>query len=228
MISFILLAGGAGTRMNQPVPKQFLLLCGKPIIIHTIERIERIEEISEIVLVCNDIYRPLMEDYRERYLIKKPIKYAHAGISRQESMYNAIVVASFENLVIHEAARPFVTQTEFEMMIKNPNANAIYGYRIPYTVVIGGNQITNILNREELVNVQLPQKFQRSRLLAVHKRARMEGKHFTEDASMMFYYDKLPIEILTGSPYNIKITESIDLLIAETIYKDYIIKREQE
>jgi len=54
MISFILLSGGSGTRMNKPIPKQYLLLAGKPVIIHILERIDDIAEISEVIIVCHE------------------------------------------------------------------------------------------------------------------------------------------------------------------------------
>lgn len=99
------------------------------------------------------------------------------------------------------------------------------GYSVPYTIIEGGKKLDRILDRSKLVNVQLPQKFSKSELLQAHEKAFREGFQFTEDASLLFYYEKSEIEIIEGSNYNIKLTESLDMLIGEIIYKEYIARR---
>ncbi|HHV96057.1 MAG TPA: hypothetical protein GXX37_06225 [Clostridiaceae bacterium] len=85
------------------------------------------------------------------------------------------------------------------------------------------NYISDILKRDELIDVQLPQKFNKNELLNAHYKAKEEKRFFTEDASLLYHYNKTPIYILKGKNYNIKLTTNVDLIIAEEIYKEYMV-----
>ena len=80
--------------------------------------------------------------------------------------------------------------------------------------------ISDVLNRKELVNIQLPQKFEKEKLIKAHELARSENKTFTEDASLLYYYLKERIHCLNGKVYNIKMTEYVDLFYGEALIKD--------
>lgn len=225
MYSAIILAGGSGSRMKQSIPKQFLALAGKPIILHTLERLEKIDAIDEVVIVCHPQYKEMLNFYIESYMLKKKYLVVDGGETRQKSAYNGLIAASNENVIIHEAARPFVTAQEFQALIDDEAENAFYGIEIPFTVLMRDqDHISGLLNRDQLVNVQLPQKFNKATILAAHELAAKEGLVFTEDASMVHYIGK-PVKVLEGTVNNIKITNAIDLLLGETIYKEYIVGR---
>jgi len=107
--------------------------------------------------------------------------------------------------------------------------NVIYGTRIPFTVLAGHEYVEDTLERSQLVNVQLPQKFDAKKLMLAHESARAERRHFTEDASLLFHYQpESPIRILEGSERNIKITEPLDMIIGEAIYSEYVLGRAQD
>ncbi|MEN2767358.1 IspD/TarI family cytidylyltransferase [Ornithinibacillus xuwenensis] len=221
--SFILLSGGIGKRMQLNIPKQFLLLAGKPIFIHVLEKIDVIEEIREIIIPCpQDFVEKTMETIQE-YGISKPIRCINGGESRQESVYNGLKEASFDHVIIHEAVRPFVSREAFKALMETDNENAIYGLDIPFTVLKGKHVIEENLERDQLVNVQLPHKYSTKKLLYAHECAREDKLEFTEDASLFFHYYKSDIQILQGSEYNIKITKPIDRKIAEAIYRESIL-----
>lgn len=227
MYSAILLAGGAGTRMRQNVPKQFLPLGGRPMLLHTLERFEKIDEIAEVVIVCLSQYKELLQTQINSYVLKKKCIIVDGGATRQESTYLGLLAASQPKVIIHEAARPFVTVPEFLSLIREPQDAATYGIDIPFTVSIRtDDEVTGLLDRKTLVNIQLPQKFGRDALLAAHEQAKKEGLIFTEDASLFFHYTKNPVKILPGTSINMKITENVDLLTGEMIYKEYIIGRD--
>ena len=82
--------------------------------------------------------------------------------------------------------------------------------------------VEDLLERDELVNVQLPQKFDRAKLAAAHEAARRDGASFTEDASLFHHYAGERVRILPGSERNIKITVPTDIVTAEAIYADVI------
>lgn len=227
MYSAVILAGGKGVRMGKDIPKQFITLAGKPIIMHTLERLEKVEQIDEIVIVCHPEYEDFLKNLISCYMLKKKYLLVDAGKTRQESTLNGLKVASNENIIVHEAARPFVTANEFKKLIENVGVYVTYGLAIPFTVLTAkDNCINGLLNREELVNIQLPQKFKRTVLFEALMKAKEENRVFTEDVSAVYYYFKENIIVINGSTYNIKLTEPVDLLIGEYIYKDYIVGRD--
>ena len=222
MYSIVLLAGGKGSRMKNSIPKQYMLLAGKPVIMHTLERIDTIDEICEAVIVCSSDYTEQIKFMVSQYGIKKPIKYAEAGASRQASVLSGLELVASENVIIHEAARPFVKKSEFLELINNENDNVIIGSPISFTVLKGNGRVEGIFNRSELINVQLPQKFNTALLVEAHRKARLEGRTFTEDASVLFYYNRdIAVDIMSGTDYNIKITTPTDMLVGKIIYDEY-------
>lgn len=226
MYSLILLAGGTGTRMQQSVPKQYLLLAGKPVIMHTIERIDRIEEIQKIVIVCTDDYVQIINEMLRQYAIHTPIQYAAAGSSRQASVWSGLQCVDTERVILHEAARPFVSEEDFRRLINEEADHVMFGVPIPFTVLKGHEYVEELLDRTELVNVQLPQKFLTRDLYHAHRQAVNEGKRFTEDAGMVFTYaENQNVKVLQGKEYNIKLTTPMDLLIGEIIYKEYFARK---
>lgn len=226
MYSLILLAGGTGARMQQSVPKQYLLLAGKPVIMHTIERIDRIEEIQKIVIVCTEEYVQIIKEMLQQYAIRTPIQYAVAGSSRQASVWSGLQYVDTEKVILHEAARPFVSEEDFRRLIDDEADNVMFGIPIPFTVLKGHEFVEEMLDRSELVNVQLPQKFLTKDLYYAHTQAINDEKIFTEDAGMVFTYLKSQkVKVLQGMDYNIKLTTPMDLLTGEIIYKEHFARK---
>jgi 2-C-methyl-D-erythritol 4-phosphate cytidylyltransferase len=227
MYSAIILAGGAGSRMLREVPKQFLALGGKPLIMHTLDRIDKIPSIHEVIIVCHPQYKEQVRKNIGAYMLQNSYEIIDGGESRQESTYIGLKAASCEYVLIHEAARPFVTKREFEALLDYPYESVIYGVDIPYTVSqVKDNAISGLLHRDTLINVQLPQKFSRTKLLNAHERAIFDKLVFTEDASILFHYTECEIKVLPGTQQNIKITSPVDIVTAELIYKEYITGRD--
>ncbi|MCU9613260.1 2-C-methyl-D-erythritol 4-phosphate cytidylyltransferase [Caldibacillus lycopersici] len=224
--SLVLLSGGIGKRMQLNIPKQFLLLAGKPIFIHVLEKVDRIPEIKEIIVTCPADFLLKTEEVIREYGFTTPIHCIEGGETRQESVYKGLKQASYENTIIHEAVRPFVTEEMFQTLIQEKNENAIFGLDIPFTVLQGTTKVDGNLQRDQLVNVQLPHKYNTKTLLYAHECAREDALEFTEDASLYFHYYHSDITILQGSEYNIKITKPIDRKIAEAIYKETILMGE--
>lgn len=223
--SAIILSGGRGNRMRESVPKQYLLLGGKPMIIHSVERLDRIDSIGEIIIVCELNYVDHLREMMREYSIEKPVRLVEGGLTRQQSVYNGLKAAEYDNIILHEAARPFVRQRDFESLIANHAVNVTFGYDIPFTVLRGSDKVIGILDRSELINVQLPQKFNKQVLIVAHEKANKNNVTYTEDASLLFDNSSETIAIQKGSNLNVKITEPLDLELGEIIYKNYIINR---
>lgn len=222
MYSVVLLAGGKGSRMKNSIPKQYMLLSGKPVIMHTLERIDTIKEITEVIIVCANEYVEQIKFMLTQYGIKKPVKYALSGASRQDSVLSGLEQVSCDNVIVHEAARPFVKKGEFLELIHQSEENVIIGSPINYTVLKGKGKVEGLFDRSELINVQLPQKFNTKLLKDAHYKAKAEGRVFTEDASVVFYYSpSTKIEVIEGKDYNIKLTTPTDMIIGKIIYDEY-------
>jgi 2-C-methyl-D-erythritol 4-phosphate cytidylyltransferase len=222
-IGMIVLAGGIGKRMGKPSPKQYALLGGKPIIMHTLEKVEHLSAVDTVIITCPAEYLDATQALLENHDLTQ-FRCIEGGETRQDSVYEGLrALSDHETVLIHEAVRPFVTLDEFRALIADPHENAIYGAPVPFTVLRGHDSVEGTLDRRELVNVQLPQKFKTSDLLTAHKRARAEGHVSTEDASLLYHYTGDEIAILEGSDINIKITHPADMVIGEAIYEQYVL-----
>ncbi|MDZ4178718.1 MAG: IspD/TarI family cytidylyltransferase [Coriobacteriia bacterium] len=223
-VGMIILAGGVGSRMGKASPKQFHLLGGKPIIIHTLDKVAKLSSVDEVVITCPAAHITEMESLLANHRFERQFECIEGGETRQASVYEGLKrLRAHDTVVIHEAVRPFVTAEDFIALIDSPHANAIYGIEIPFTVLKGSSVVEGTLLRRELVNVQLPQKFQTVTLIAAHEAAMAAGADSTEDASLLFDHCGTDIAILPGSEYNIKITHPVDIIIGETIYEQYIL-----
>jgi len=226
MYTLLFLSGGTGSRMHNAVPKQYMLLAGKPVIMHILERVDQIKDVDEVVVVCAKEYEASISLMVNQYGIKKRIRYAPAGATRQESVRNGLALVETEDVLVHEAARPFVKTEDFERLISVPERNATFGLSIPFSVLKGHDHVEGLLERSELFNVQLPQKFETRLLKEAHERAAAEGREFTEDAGMIYlYHPEVPIKVCEGMDYDIKLTTRIDMLAGEQIYEDVFSRR---
>lgn len=225
----IILAGGVGKRMGQPIPKQFIILAGKPIIVHVLEKVERLSAVERVVITCPAEFVEKTRALLDHRNLSGRFSCIEGGDTRQESVRKGLLdLAECDSIIIHEAVRPFVSTEEFQALVDSEHPNAIYGTRIPFTVLAGHEYVEGTFERSELVNVQLPQKFDAAVLRRAHELAREEGRDFTEDASMVFHYETGQVRILEGSEKNIKITDPTDLTIGEAIYNEYILGRTQD
>jgi D-ribitol-5-phosphate cytidylyltransferase len=220
-VGMIVLAGGIGRRIGQPYPKQFLLVGGKPMLIHVLEKARALPSLERIVVTCPESHIDETRELMANHGFGDRFECIEGGQTRQESVYRGILALDgVESIVVHEAVRPLVSLAEFRALIDAPDENVMYGIPISFTVLKGHEYIEDLLERSELVNVQLPQKFNAARLREVHEQARADGTTFTEDASLFHRYGGGRVRILPGSDRNLKITVPTDLVIAEAIYAD--------
>lgn len=216
----VLLASGTGSRMGREIPKQFLELEGKPIIIHTLESFAKLPTITEIIIVSAVEHHQLLKDIVSKHLPSLNYIIVEGGEQRQDSTFKGILQASCEYVLIHEAARPFVTPAEFQLLMDTESDAITFGAPIPFTVLQGTEHIEGILDRSQLINVQLPQKFNKQLLLHAMTSAQTEQLYFTEEASLVKHYRQdIKISILKGKQENIKITYPMDLILATELIK---------
>ncbi|MDR0499886.1 MAG: 2-C-methyl-D-erythritol 4-phosphate cytidylyltransferase [Coriobacteriales bacterium] len=225
-IGAILLSGGIGSRAGIAMPKQFYLLGGKPIIVHSLEKLESIPAVTKAIIPSPAEWIDKTQEILDGWSFDSRFSCISGGATRQESVLialQALSKAGYKQVIIHEAVRPFVSSDDFIQLLENENANAMYGIEIPFTVVRGEDALEGILIRDKLTNVQLPQIFDYDLICKAHIWAKEHGRHYTEDASLLYDFDdSLKISIIKGRDENIKITYPLDLEFAELIYEKKI------
>lgn len=217
MTTLMLLNGGFGARVGANMPKQLLRLKGVPIFIYSLRMADQIDQISLVILNYPEGWKSKIENLVTQYAIKTPVRYVEAGKTRQSSVKLMVDVVETPTVLIHEAARPLATIAEFNMLIENADPNITLTRPIPFTVLESSNaapEVSAILERSRLLNIQLPQKFNTKALSEAHNKAKKENLEFTEDASVVFHYGDT-VNHLLGRDRNFKITTKLDIQMAE-------------
>ena len=211
----IIVAGGSGTRMGMEIPKQFLPLAGKPLLMHTIQAFASTSPSINIILVIPEKHIPLWKELCLEYNFSNHYTIVNGGKERYDSVANGLAHVPDNALVaVHDGARPLVMaetiDTSFDMA-------AIHGAAIPVTkpkdsVRIINQDSSNVsINRDSVRLVQTPQTF-RSELLKKAYHLPNTGA-FTDDASVM-HNAGFEVFLFNGNETNIKITTPADLLVA--------------
>lgn len=216
MYSLILLNGGVGERVAAGQPKQLIKVRGIPMLVYSLVAIDAVPEIAQIVLNYPDQWRSEVEAVVHDYAISTPVTYVPAGASRHESVASMVSACTQERVIIHESARPLVRTSDFGELIAASGENVAFMLPIPFTVAPVDPQtreVTGSLDRGRLRNVQLPQKFLKSDLLAAHEFALSRGVEYTEDATLVVDSGK-PVSFIEGHDRNFKVTTPLDVRLA--------------
>ncbi|UTW54016.1 bifunctional 2-C-methyl-D-erythritol 4-phosphate cytidylyltransferase/2-C-methyl-D-erythritol 2,4-cyclodiphosphate synthase [Kordiimonas sp. SCSIO 12610] len=215
-IGLIIVAAGSGNRAGGDVPKQYQNIAGTSILRRTIDRFLCHFETDNIRIVINSELRDLYDKCTIDLNLPEPVD---GGATRQASVYNGLM--SFRNnppeyILIHDAARPFVSEAIIEDVIATLNSGAsavVPGVQIVDTLKRAQNQIIgNTVPRDNLFKVQTPQGFDYNLLLAGHETE--AGKNHSDDAAI-FEAMGTPVMISQGEEANFKITTPDDIQKAE-------------
>ncbi|MCS7004245.1 MAG: 2-C-methyl-D-erythritol 4-phosphate cytidylyltransferase [Cytophagales bacterium] len=223
----IIVAGGSGSRMQSKVPKQFLEIEGKPILMHTLMRFfEAVPNIKIITVL------PPQEIETWKFLCKKhefsvPHQVVGGGSTRFHSVKNGLAVCPHEGLVaIHDGVRPFVSKRAIieSFEVAQSKGNAVLSVPLKDSLRFKHqNGATQAVNRSAYVAVQTPQTFQLSIIKPCFESPYQE--FFTDDATVAEYHG-IPIYLIEGDEENIKITTPLDKLWAEVYLKSKRISQE--
>lgn len=213
----IIVAGGSGTRMGSIMPKQFLLLQGKPVLYYTLQSFfNGLEDIS-IVLVLPKAHWELGKELVDTYFPEKSIQLVEGGESRFESVRNGLGVIEHEGIVlVHDGVRCLLSTG----LIRRCWQHAIHvGSAIPAVTAtdsirwVSGTE-HKVMNRDEIRLIQTPQTFQ----VPLLKEAFAKAGHtqFTDEATVLEAMG-IPVSLVEGEHENIKITRPTDLILADAI-----------
>lgn len=229
-VSALIFAGGTGKRMNtKTLPKQFLELHGKPIIIHTIEHFESHPEIKDIVVVCVDDWLDYCKDLLAKFNIKKASQVVPGGETGQMSIFNGLEAlrekyqGNDDYVLIHDGVRPLIDK---EIISKNIESVKKYGTAITVKPVIETvvqvdeeDIINNVIERSTCQTAVAPQSFVLSEIYSLHMRAQAEKLFDMTDSATLARYYGLSLHTVMGGSENIKITTPSDFYIFRAIYE---------
>ena len=216
----IIVAGGSGTRMRSAVPKQFLLLNGIPVLMHTINAFNSCTIKPAIIVVLHPDSHEYWNQLCAEHNFTVPHQLVSGGETRFHSVKNGINLVEEEDAIIaiHDAVRPLVTcgiiDESYECAEKY--GNAIVAVKSRDSVRQIRDNRSQSLNRDDIYLIQTPQTFQAGQLKKAYIQLYQES--FTDDASVV-EQTGVNINLIGGSHQNIKITFPEDIAIAEFLLK---------
>lgn len=224
----VIIAGGCGRRMGQDIPKQFLNVEDKPVIVYTMEVFQRHPSIDGIIVVCVKGWEEVVRAYAKQFNVTKLIDIVNGGECGQASIKNGIMRAkeSYNDadiVLIHDAIRPMVSEKviseNIEKCMLYGNASAFIPCADP--VLQSDNEIEAIayINRDEVKRVQTPQSFRLGDILLAHKEAEKRGITNSVTSSTLYIELGKKIYFSTGSEKNIKLTTPEDFEIFKALLK---------
>ncbi|WP_295669982.1 2-C-methyl-D-erythritol 4-phosphate cytidylyltransferase [uncultured Mucilaginibacter sp.] len=218
----IIVAGGSGSRMQSAVPKQFLMLNGRPVLMYTIEAFFNSASNPKIIIVIPAAYQQYWKELCAEYNFTIDHQLIAGGETRFHSVKNGLNAITQDNntlVAVHDAVRPLPGEAVINESYKQAAAtgNAITAVKSRDSVRQLKNGVSISLLRDEIFLVQTPQTFQIAQLRKAYNQPFNEG--FTDDASVAEAAG-FPISIIEGSYRNIKITFPEDIAIAEQFMVD--------
>ena len=214
----IIVAAGSGWRMSSDIPKQFLELCGKPILMYAIEAfVDAFEDIKTIVVLPQSHFT-YWDKLCVRYNFNVPHQTVEGGSQRFHSVKNGLALIRDDDglVAIHDGARPLVSR---ETIINCFNEAEKFGNAVPVTVPVdsfreAGSEKSRMLDRSTLRMVQTPQVFKIALIKNAYEQRYQQA--FTDDSSV-FEAAGNKVHLTEGNSENLKITTTHDFIIAEAL-----------
>ena len=224
----VIVAGGKGLRMGGDLPKQFIPMHGKPLLMHTLEAFYKWNNEAEIILVLPLDHQPYWQMLCKEIGCKVPHRVVTGGETRFHSVRNGLEVIESELLsngeqaiiAVHDGVRPFVSSDTIDSCFKSAENN---GASVPVLPMIDSlreiksEEESSPVDRSKYCSVQTPQVFRSDILFESYKQE--YNSLFTDDASVV-ETKGFKVSLVKGNRENIKITTPFDLLIAKAIFEE--------
>jgi 2-C-methyl-D-erythritol 4-phosphate cytidylyltransferase len=210
--------------------KQFMLLDGSPILLHTIRKFVSSTAVREIVVALRAEDLDWVRDLLEREKFAKPVRLVEGGDSRQASVENALATLGPETelVAVHDAVRPFIEHAVLEKVFAEAEESgaAIVGI-VPVDTVkqVQRNKIRQTIPRERLILAQTPQVFRFELLKQAFAKAREDGFAGTDESSLVERLEQVEVCVVPGSDRNIKITKPSDMDLARLFLAEELAPR---
>jgi len=212
--SFIITAGGIGKRMGSHLPKQFIEIAGKPILLYTLEKFYAFDSSAQLILTLPNEWRSFWNDMLTSHHCSIPHQIVDGGVERYHSIKNALAVCTGDVIAVHDGVRPLVSNTTIERCLSALNTHEAVIPIIPLKESLRSisNNQSKAVNRADYCLVQTPQCFRASVLKKAYDQPFHTG--ITDDASLVeeagFF-----VHLVDGNEENLKITSPNDLFVAE-------------
>ena len=226
----IIFAGGIGQRLNNKgaLPKQFLNINDKPILIYTLEIFEKHPKIDKIYLAVLSEYKDYAREMCEKYSINKLASIVDGGFCAMDSIYNALVIANNENsddsiVLIHDGVRPVLNPDVIDKNIESVEkfGNAITAIPCNETIIVSEDSKTveKVPIRKETFRAQAPQSFILKEVLEAHNKMREINPKYEDIVDNCTLYSELDKEtkMVEGNFGNIKVTTPEDVFVLKGI-----------
>ncbi len=223
-VAAVIAAGGTGTRIGSQLPKQFIQIGGKPILLWTVEAVLSVESVFEVIIALPSEHIAQAETILSQRKWKTPVVCVPGGETRQESVFHGVqrVSPGADLIMVHDAVRPFCSRETSLRVLEAAwrTGAAIPGLPVTETIqrVSRGGRVLKTAPREELYTIQTPQCFHGTVLRAALERASREGFEGTDESSVVRWSGH-PVTVVEGAAENIKITRPLDLEIAERLLR---------
>lgn len=234
-----ILAGGVGSRLNSPVPKQFLMVGGQPILVRSIKAMLEDSRIEELWIGANgDWYDLALKQIKEYIGNDERIHICRGGADREGTLLNILnsiitfnTVSDDDIVLIHDAVRPFATKRIINDVINEMQYCDVCNTVIPVndTIIASDDKktVSGMPDRKRLFAGQSPQGFRINTLLKAFNSLDAETRKTLTETTKVCFVQDIPIHIVTGEFFNFKITTPYDMELAESVLK-YLEKTEQE
>lgn len=220
----MILAGGVGARMNSPVPKQFHMIKGKPVMVYTIEAFQNSTAIDDIVIVLLKEWDDIMSKYIAKYNLDKVSKIVFGGSTGFQSIQNGVKYLSEtyqdeDIILIHDAVRPLLTEE-----VINNNIAGVEKYGNAVTVIPAteallysedGETSKKIIDRNLILRTQTPQSLRLKELVNIHKEANRAGIKDTVATCTLLVETGRKVHAVMGDNSNFKLTMPEDVALFE-------------
>ncbi len=213
----VILGGGMGNRMDSAIPKQFIPIAGKPVIMHTIENFKNFDPKFEIILVLPEVHISLWKDLCIEFDFDIEHQIVRGGKERFYSVKNALQHLPDDSIVlIHDGVRPFASHQTIDRVQQKAieKGNATPYVDINESIRRVTDKGNKAIKRDNLKIIQTPQAFCTSEIKSAYQAK--YRKSFTDDASV-YEASGREVELVLGNLRNIKITRPVDLVIAESL-----------
>ena len=220
MLTFIITAGGIGKRMGGSIPKQFLLLNDKPILMHTIERIHSFDPSAELIVTLPVDYLKDWGEMCQKYAFQIKHEVVSGGEERFDSIKNALEKANGDWIAVHDGVRPFVSKSVLNQLLLEVKSHRAVIPVIPVkeTLRIADGETNATVQRDHYRVVQTPQVFEAKLIKKAYEQKYATA--FTDDASVVEAIGGR-VHLIPGNEENIKITNPLDLSVAAIILKTW-------
>ncbi|WP_346867045.1 2-C-methyl-D-erythritol 4-phosphate cytidylyltransferase [Clostridium sp. UBA1353] len=224
----LILAGGSGTRMGGDLPKQFIDIYGKPLIVHTIEAFDINPNIDYIAVICKSDYKEDLNIWVRKYGLTKVKWIVDGGDTRQSSVESGLkAIEEFcggdDIVVVHDAARPLISQRIIDENIEGAKEYKAVDTVIPSadTIIktLDGEFIEEVPPRHELHLGQTPQSFEYALIKKAHEHAKENNINTATDDCQLILKLGEKVHLVKGDKLNFKVTTFEDLLILKSVIK---------